>query len=104
MFKGCFDAGRFVDRNAVDLRGVKDGVVLQDMNQLPTVLGIFVFNLLGLGEKDGRGLLALSELPLFALRLLVGHPARVAALAGAEIRSTDPASASSKSCLGTNPG
>jgi hypothetical protein len=72
-----FDTGCFVGRDAVDLRRMKYGVVLQSTDHLPTVLGIVVFNLVGFGEKDGRGLLALSDLPVFALRLLTGHPARV---------------------------
>jgi hypothetical protein len=63
--------------------------MLHDPDHFPTVLGLFVFNLVGLGEEDGRGPLAFADLPVFALRLLVGHPARIAALEGAEVHAED---------------
>ena len=59
---------------------MKHGIMLHDPDHFPTVLGLFVFNLVGLGEEYGRGPLAFADLPVFVLRLLVGHPARIAAL------------------------
>jgi hypothetical protein len=82
-----FDGRRFVGRDAVDLRGVKHGVVFQDADRLPAVLGFVVFDLIGLREKDRGGFLALADLPVLFLRLLVGHPARIAALEGAHVHA-----------------
>src|ERR1700723_278007 len=70
--RSFFDAGRLIGRDAINLRRMKHGIMLHDPDHFPTVLGLFVFNLVGLGEEDGRGPLAFADLPVFALRLLVG--------------------------------
>src|SRR5580700_4044471 len=78
--RGFLDGRRIVRRYAVDLRGMKNGVVFQDANCLPAVIGFVVVNLKGLAEKNRAQFLALANLPLFVVRLLIGHPTWIAGL------------------------
>ena len=66
---------------------MKHGIVLQNADHLLAFFGCFVLDLVGLREEDGGRALALPNLPLLFLRLLIGHPARVAALEGAHVHA-----------------
>ncbi len=68
---------------------MKHGVVLQKPDQLLAVLGLVILDFVGLGEEDRSRFLALPHLPLFLLRLLIGHPARVTALECTHIHAED---------------
>jgi len=85
--RGFLDGRRFVSRDAVDLRGVENGIVFQDANCFLAVIRFLVVDLIRLAEKDGRGFFALADLPSFFVGLLVGHPARIAALESPQVHA-----------------
>jgi hypothetical protein len=46
------DGRRFAGRDAVDLRGVENGIVFQDADCFLAVVGFLVIDLVGLAEKE----------------------------------------------------
>lgn len=82
-------AGALLRGTAIDLRGVQHGVVIKNPNYFPAVVSPVVFDFKRLCEEDGRRVFALTNLRVFVLCLLVGHPARIAAPEGAQVHAED---------------
>ena len=80
---------RFVCWQAVNLRRVKHGVVLENTHLFLGVLRFVVLDLIWLREKDRRGLFALANLPVLFMGLLIGHPARIAGLERPHVHAED---------------